>query len=108
MPSEREKTMKQTATFTLHSAHMVRRNDEHIAAEVDGEVALLSLHTGKYYGLNAVGSAIWRRIGSGRRVSDLCGQLVREFDVEPQRCQTETMACLAELARHRLIEVTDA
>src|SRR4051812_12299454 len=31
--------------------------------EIDGEVVLLNVATGLYYGLDAVGSNIWRRLG---------------------------------------------
>ena len=42
-----------------------------IAREVDGETVLLNLDTGIYFGLDAVGTAIWRAIQEDGRLMDV-------------------------------------
>jgi hypothetical protein len=96
----------QVAT-TLSLTSIVRQSDEQVAADMDGEVALMSIETGKYYCLNSTGSRIWRLIDQPRRVAEVCAMLLCEFDVEPQRCESELLGHLAQLLEEKLIEVVD-
>ena len=41
---------------------IVSRANEHIASELDGEVVMMSIEQGEYYGLGQVGSELWQLI----------------------------------------------
>jgi hypothetical protein len=60
-----------------------------------------------YYGLDQVGSRIWELVREPIRVSDLRDAIEREYDVDPQQCETDVLAFLRELAFKGLIEVRD-
>jgi len=73
---------------------------------IDGEVAILNLKDGIYYGLNSVGGRVWSLIAERRTVKTLIETLVDEFDVEPERCRAEVLALLDALAKHNLVTVS--
>lgn len=75
------------------------------AAELAGEVLILSLQTGAYYGLSDVGARIWDLLGTSPRVSELCARIVSEYDVEPDRCSRDVLALLQALVDRGLVEV---
>lgn len=78
-------------------------NPQVAACDLAGEVALLNVETGVYYGLNSVGARIWELIQQPESVSQVCDRLLAEYDVTPEQCHQEVLALLDELALERLI-----
>jgi Coenzyme PQQ synthesis protein D (PqqD) len=78
------------------------------SVDLDDEAAILHLKTGVYFGLNEVGAWIWRLIQEPRTVAQVRAAVLGEFDVEPERCDSDLQALLRDLAQHQLIEIHDA
>jgi hypothetical protein len=74
------------------------------SAEVDGEVIALNLDKGMCYGLNPVGSRIWRELETPIAVADLCARLLREYRVDFETCEREVIGLLRELYAEGLVE----
>jgi hypothetical protein len=78
-----------------------------VSSDLGGEVAILDLKGGTYYGLDAVGSRIWSLIQKPRKVEEIRDILVSEYEVEQDRCERDLIALLQGLADEALIEVRD-
>ncbi len=76
-----------------------------VSSDLGGEVAILDLDAGMYYGLDEVGARIWELIQEPRMVGDIRDTLVLEYDVEPERCERDLVDLLQKLAGEGLIEV---
>jgi hypothetical protein len=74
---------------------------------LDGEVAILNLPDGVYYGLNDVGGRVWNLIQQPITVRELNEILLQEYDVDPEKCSRELMDLLQDLAKHDLIIVNN-
>jgi len=83
----------------------IRQNDDHVAADMDGELALMSIENGKYYCLNPTGSRIWKLIEQPGRIEDICAVLAQEYAVEPQQCESEVLDHVAKLVAENLVEI---
>ena len=80
-----------------------------VAANLDGEVALMSITTGKYYCLNETSSRIWQLVEQPRRVRDVCQILLHEYaDVEPLQLEAAVLGHVTELANENLVRVNHA
>lgn len=84
---------------------IVRWHPDQVAAEIDGEVVVMSIAQGKYVGLDDMASGIWRRLETPQRVADLCDGLIRDFDGAPEAIRADVVAFLASLEEHGLIVV---
>ena len=80
------------------------RNDEIIASEMDDEVIMMSLAHDAYFALDPVGSRIWALLAQPMSAKEICDQLMEEYDVTPNECQTQTLAFLQTLAEKELIQ----
>jgi hypothetical protein len=89
----------------LHSR--LTRAADLVSADLDGEIALMSVAAGKYYGLEPVGSRIWALLETSRSVSEICTVLVAEFEVEREQCEREVLAFLNLMAQANLIKVVN-
>jgi Coenzyme PQQ synthesis protein D (PqqD) len=81
--------------------------DNQVSSDLGGEVAILDIKGGTYYGLDAVGSRIWSLIQEPREVKEIRDILVSEYEVEQDRCEHDLIALLQGLADEALIEVRD-
>lgn len=78
-----------------------------IAADLHGEVVMISLERGNYYGLGEMGSLIWRRIVRPTRIDVLCEQLQAEFEVDRETCEAELIEFLGNLYAEGLVTVVE-
>ena len=73
--------------------------------ELDGEVVILNLATGNYYGLEGAANEMWRLLvqhGSTEEVADIMG---REFDVERHQLIQDLDALVQDLARRSIVSL---
>ncbi|MBL8295344.1 MAG: PqqD family protein [Bryobacterales bacterium] len=76
------------------------------ASDIDGEVVVLNLRNGNYYGLNPVAAEVWRWLQEPRTLDQLISLVTAEFEVTPDRARQEITQLLLDLQARQLIEVT--
>lgn len=89
--------------FSTHT--VVVATKDQVSCDLQGEAAILNLRSGVYYGLDPVGARIWGLLQEPRSVDELRETLVREFEVEPTRCEADLLALLERLLDAGLIDV---
>jgi Coenzyme PQQ synthesis protein D (PqqD) len=80
------------------SAHQVSR-------DLGGEVVILNIDQGVYYGLGSVGSRVWNLLYQPRKFSEICRVIVTEYDVEPSSCEADLHDLIERLQSQGLIEI---
>lgn len=100
--------MNYPTKHTVSECSAVVATGDQISSDLAGEAVILNLHSGVYYGLNAVGAWVWQRIQSPISVRALCDAMLAEYDVKPERCRHDLIVLLQQLADAGLVEVTDA
>jgi hypothetical protein len=72
--------------------------------ELEGEAVLLATGSGKYFGLNEVGTRMWTLLHQHEEVEAACRVLLKEYDVPEARLR-EDLACFIDtLAIRGLVE----
>jgi hypothetical protein len=84
---------------------IVVQKPDQLAAEIRQEVVMMSVARGEYYGLDAIGSDIWRRIATPIRVADLCRELAGSYDGDAVAIRAEALAFLQKLADKGLLDI---
>jgi hypothetical protein len=77
--------------------------DGFIETEIDDEIVALSIERGTCYGMNRVGSRIWRLLSKPIRISDLCATLVAAYRVDADTCERQVLDLLEEFRAEGLI-----
>ena len=78
-----------------------------VSSDLGGEVAILDLGSGMYYGLDEVGARVWELIGKPMVVQEVVGVILDEYDVGVEEGRGDVLALLRELADKGLVEVRD-
>jgi len=89
------------ATATVTAAEGV------LTSPFDDEVVLLNLADGVYYGLDTVGARVWTLIQRPVTVEAIQDTLLREYDVERPRCESDLGVLLSELVGRGLVVVRE-
>ena len=91
--------------MAIEMSSIVRQSEGQVSAAIDGEVVMMSVERGGYYGLDEVGSWIWALIEQPMEVSALCDRLLEEYEVERAACESDVIKFLEELVEQGVVEV---
>ena len=75
--------------------------------EVNDEVVLLSMDTGKYYGLNCVATRLWHLLVDSGNYEDAVCVLLDEYDVSEAELRADVSEILRNLVTDGLLTISD-
>lgn len=75
------------------------------SVDLDNQVVILGISSGKYYRLDDVGARVWSLLREPRKVSWIVESLLTEYDVERSRLEADLLDLLNDLAAEGLVEV---
>ena len=80
-------------------------NEAVVHTELDEESILLNVETGIYFGLNALGTDIWRALAHGADGPEIVAQLTAAYDAPREQLLADLTAFLDQLAARGLISL---
>jgi hypothetical protein len=75
-----------------------------VETELDGEVVVMNVDTGRFHVLKETGLAIWRLIDGERTLAVIQSELIERYAVEEVRCRAETAKFVEVLSGAGLVE----
>ena len=91
---------------TLSHESRIALSKEQASCDLAGETAIVNLKSGVYYGLDPMGTHVWKLLHEPVTFGGLCESLMREYDVDGARLETDMRAFLRDLADHGLVDIT--
>ena len=73
--------------------------------DLDGESVLLHLGSGQYFGLDEVGTLIWRLLVAGRSLDEIKEEIVAQFEASAEEVKNDVLRIVEELTQNGLLEV---
>lgn len=93
------------SSLPTDSEQLFYRDPDMVAVPMDGELVMLSLEQGSYYGLDGIGPRIWELIGTPINLEDLTATLYLEYDIDPATCRQDVSALLDDMIRAGIVSV---
>ena len=78
-----------------------------VSSDLGGEVAILDLDAGMYYGMDEVGARIWELVQEPRLVEEIQAVILDEYEVDPATGKRDVLVLLQQLTDKGLVEVKD-
>jgi hypothetical protein len=75
--------------------------------EMDGETIMMSIENGEYYGINSIGSRIWKLLETPKAASEICDALLPDFDVTREQCAKDVLLFLNRMAEKGVIKIVN-
>lgn len=85
----------------------IRIRKDVVFRDLEGELVLLNLATGVYFGLDPIGTRIWALIDDGRTVDQIVGAITEEYEVDASVCRADLERFLAILRDNDLVDLDD-
>ena len=87
----------------LNSTTLITRNPNLVAAEIDGDLVMMSIEQGEYFGITGVGSRSWELLATPTTVADIARVICTEYAVEEAACQADMQTFVEELIQLGLV-----
>ncbi|NCJ08145.1 PqqD family peptide modification chaperone [Synechococcales cyanobacterium C] len=91
----------------ITNSTIVVAKPEQVSSDLVNESVILDLKSGMYYGLNEVGSIIWKFIQSPQSVNSVVNEVINNYDVEINQCNNDVLQLLHNLLDAKLISICD-
>lgn len=89
----------------LQLSDEVVRNDNIPTTDLDGEIGMIQIETGKYYALEDVSSSIWHLIDSPIHIQQVVDKLMVTYEIDEATCSEQTLQFLNSLLNLDLIHL---
>jgi hypothetical protein len=84
---------------------IVKVAGEQVSCDLAGEVVILHLKSGEYFGLNEVATRIWNLIQEPKTAGAVLDAVLKEYDVAIAELERDIFALLEQMITNELIEV---
>lgn len=81
--------------------------DDVLFQDLDGEAVLLNLQSGKYFGLDPIGTRIWNLLAEHGTLAVAFQAILAEYDVDADRLRSDFLALVDQLASNGLIQLDE-
>jgi hypothetical protein len=82
------------------------RDSDLVCAEMDGDLVMMSIENGEYYGIGGVGTRIWELLDQPTTIEQIVETIMAEFDIEETQCRDDALSFAEKLFELGLIKPT--
>ena len=104
MGSDKSSQSKDEVTTIVDSVR-ISRSPSVLVAEVDGEIVMMSIEQGRYFGMDDIGSDIWKRIDPPCSFAELIDRLAADYDADRATIAADVRALLLRMAAHDVVRL---
>lgn len=92
-------------TGQIGDATMISRSPSVVTAEVDGEIVMMSIEQGRYFGLDDIGSDIWKRIEPPCSFATLVDGLAAAYEADRATIATDVQNLLGRMVEQDVVRL---
>jgi hypothetical protein len=78
-------------------------NTQFPSADIQDEIAVMDAERGRYYGLDDISSAIYKKLSKPMLVATLCEELTREYNADAAVVEHDVLVLLRQMLESKLI-----
>jgi len=82
------------------------RKPDFLSVEMDGELVMMSIESGDYFGTSGAGPFIWELLEYPHNISELTDAVCAEFDVDNATAREHIEGYIAELSEQGIVEIS--
>lgn len=91
---------------TLTPESRIVLSQDQASCDLAGELAVVNLKSGVYFGLDPMGTHVWKLLREPLTFRGLCDVLLHDYDVDGPTLESDMREFLNDLAEHGLVEIT--
>ncbi len=83
----------------------IRFSKDVVFRDLDDEMIIMDMNTGKYFGLNETGAKIWALLDKYQKPKKVIDELLTEYNLSEDECEREVKQFLQAILNKGLIDV---
>ena len=87
----------------IGEATLIHRTASVLTAEIDKQIVMMDVESGRYLGLDDIGSVIWQRLETPRTFGDLIDGLTADYDADRSIIADDVRKLLLDMAAHDVV-----
>lgn len=91
----------------LDAKATIKKSTDILASEVDGEVVMMSIEQGKYYGLDPIGAAIWNKLEEATNITSICEELEKDYKADYTTIENDVRLFVEDLIKNNIVEIVE-
>lgn len=92
--------------IAISSDTTISRTSNHVSTELDGEILLMDIENGKYFGLKGTALCIWSLIESPCTFGELCNRLQDQYRAPAGKIDVDAKNFIALLSEQKLLSLS--
>jgi hypothetical protein len=92
-------------SVNITDATVISRSPSVLTAEVDGEIVMMSIEQGRYFGLDDIGSDIWKRIEPPCSFAALIDGLTSDYEADRAAIAADVHKLLGEMVEQDVVRL---
>ena len=88
-------------------AHCISVPSHTLMRELEGECVILNLNSECYFGLDEVGTRMWKVLTACESIQTAYERLLDEYEVSPERLRHDFHQLIEKLIGHGLVEICE-
>jgi hypothetical protein len=82
---------------------LIHRTASVLTAEIDKQIVMMDVESGRYLGLDDIGSVIWQRLETPRTFGELIDGLAADYDADRSVIADDVRKLLLDMAAHDVV-----
>lgn len=82
----------------------IRNETDFISAELDGELVLMHMNSGEYFGMDKTTTKMWTLLENPKTKEVLVNDLTQVYDVEKDRCEEDITPVLTNMVNRGFLK----
>lgn len=91
--------------LNLHAR--LQRTPDLVAVDMDGDLVMMNIASGQYFGLSGVGLRVWELLETPRGLAELVQAIQAEYEVDEQTCRNDLLAFVESLLNSGVAQQCD-
>jgi hypothetical protein len=90
----------------IRSTERYHKNTDLLTVEMDGDLVMMSIERGDYYGVSGIGPFVWKLIDTPATFMALVDAIVENFEIDAETASADLQIFLGELTKNGMVTVS--
>lgn len=91
--------------MTITNQSIISRSPDQVQTEMQGEIALMHVESGKFFAVKSVLANLWRELEDPKSVDALVAAMMDIYDVSESECRQDIVEVLESMVKADLVRV---
>lgn len=83
----------------------ITRSNDFVFNEIDGEMVMMNIETGKYVSLNQTGKTIWHILEQNKTITQIIEEILAQYDVSQAQCTQEVSHFITQMVEQEVVKI---